>query len=99
MDTINMTEFYESIDTLLECVSELEDADKMVENIELGYLEESTTGLTMDEPIKQFALAHYKRQQAEKALMILSICNDLGTYTDVTDDGKFHGLDWTVNRK
>lgn len=99
MDTINMSNFYEEINDLLECVSDLDDAGRMVEAIELGHLEESTTGLEMDEPIRKFALSHYKRQQAEKMLAILGICNELGTYTDISDDGKVLDLDWTVNRK
>lgn len=99
MDTINMSDFYKALNDLLGYVSELDDISNIEENIELGHLEESTTGLEMDEPIRQFALSHYKRQQAEKMLAILSICNELGTYTDVTDDGMCMCLDWTVNRK
>lgn len=99
MDTINTTDFYKTLNDLLGYVSELDDISNIEENIELGHLEETTTGLEMDEPIRKFALSYYKQQRAEKMLAILSICNELGTYTDVTDDGKCLDLDWMVCRK
>ena len=85
-DTINTSDFCDAIGDLLSCVSELNDIENMIDNIELGHLEESTTGLEMGEPVR-------------KMLDILGICKALSTYADVTDDGKCFYLDWAVNRK
>ena len=98
-DTINASDFCDAINDLLSCVSELNDIENMVDNIELGHLEETTTGLKMDEPIRQYALSYYKQQWSEKMLDILGICKALSTYTDVSDDGKCFYLDWAVNRR
>lgn len=97
MDTIAVADFYKALNDLLGLVSEFTDVSNTIGNITLGHLEESTTGLEMDEPIKQYALSYYKHQQMDKIQAIFGVCKELSMYDNVMDDEKRHYLDWAVN--
>lgn len=99
MDKIDRSKFYEALNELLGYIREIDDDTTMIENIELGHVEETTSGCELDDVVRKFAVSHYEEHRAKKMLMVLTICNELGFYDDIRNDGKCAGIDWQVNKK